>query len=308
MVEARVSLGRLSGAEAPEGEAPFACASLLPLVGEPFELPADDAFVHGEGDAEHGYLDGARRAWEEHPYYMDFLDEDAPVHDLKILERDLYLHHWRPWWDRATRVLDVGCGVGRFALPLLERGATVWGVDPDLESLRHLVWRSAGRPGNLDVHWASADTLPDVEVDVALAVEVLCYVPDAVRSLKGIASRVRSGGAVLMSLEGRWGWATAPDAGAGTIEAALDGDGIVHEPGQGWVQTYTEARVRALCEEAGLECVLLERTHYLTDGPLEQAGPEAASLDEVLALEVRCRTHPVWRRLNRIWTVVARVP
>lgn len=283
---------------------PFACARLGPLAGLPFTLPAADPFVHGAGDADHGYLDGARAAWIEHPDTMDVLEPGSVFHDLKAVERDLYLHHWRPWYARARSVLDVGCGVGRFTLPLLERGAAVWGVDPDLESLRRLVWRAAGAQGRLDVSWSSAHTLPDVSVDVAIASEVLCYVPDAAGALAGIAARVRPGGAVLVSVEGRWGWASSPDAPAGQIAHALDGDGVIATPGESWLRTYEEQDVRALIEGAGLEVALLVPTHYVTDGPLEQVGPPSASAEELLALEARCRRHPVWAPLNRIWTAV----
>ncbi len=36
---------------------------------------------------------------------------------------------------RGRRVLDVGCGTGRLAVALAERGAKVWGVDPSGEML-----------------------------------------------------------------------------------------------------------------------------------------------------------------------------
>lgn len=288
----------------PFAAGPVPCVELGALRGQPFSMRVDDPFVLGKGDEAHGYLDGAHKAWADQPEFMDFLDPDTPIHDLKSVERDLYLHHWAPWWKRARTVLDVGCGVGRFALPLLERGETVVGVDADLRSLQRLAWRAAGTPGSLELSWSSVHTLPDVTVDVAIVSEVLCYVPEVERALRTIASRVRPGGAVLLSLEARWGWALAPDAPHGQIEAALDGDGVVWEPGQGWLRTYTEDRVRALLDAAELECVLLTPTHYVTDGPLERVSPRSSSLEEVLDWDARCRRHPVWSPLQRVWTVV----
>jgi ubiquinone/menaquinone biosynthesis C-methylase UbiE len=48
---------------------------------------------------------------------------------------------------RGRRVLDVGCGTGRLAVALAERGAKVWGVDPSEEMLtraRELAGRQVG--------------------------------------------------------------------------------------------------------------------------------------------------------------------
>lgn len=289
------------------GEPPYEAAALVPLVGKKFALRSEDPFVRGSGDEAHGYLDGARAGWTEHPEYMDFLDVGSPVYGLKRMERDLYLHHWRPHLD-GTVFLDVGAGIGRFTQGLLDRGLTVHAVDPDLDSLRRLVWHAAGRAGRLDVHWASVGRLPDVTVDAAICAEVLCYVPDAVEALRAIAARVRPGGVIALSVEGRYGWATAQDAPQGGLEAALGGDGVVWLPGDRWVRTYAREGVVRMVEGAGLELVDLVASHYVPDGPLEDVGPEEVTLEQLVALEDRCRAHPVWGPLNRLWLAVARRP
>ncbi|HHO54445.1 MAG TPA: class I SAM-dependent methyltransferase [Deltaproteobacteria bacterium] len=289
------------------GSAPYPTEALRPWVGRAFFLPCDDPWVRGAGDRDHAYLDGARTSWSDHPEYMDFLDPDSPVYDLKRAEADLYLHHWGAHRD-ATTVLDVGCGVGRFATRFLDRGATVYGVDPDLESLRRLAWHAPDRPGRLDLSWSSAHHLPEVEVELALAVEVLCYVPDAEGALAHLATRVRPGGTVLLSVESRWGWASSPDAPAGAIEAALQEEGVIDLPGDRWVRLYDEPRIRALIEGAGLELVELIASHWIPDGPLEGCAPLDLSLEELVALEERCRLHPIWGPMHRLWLVEARRP
>lgn len=301
----------LEGVPLALGTVPIPCDELHDWMGVPVLLPADDPFVEGSGDAAHAYLDAARQAWEEIPEWMDTLDLDSPAWHLKQAERDLYLHWWGEHLDAdlsGTVVLDVGCGVGRMSMPLLDRGATVHGVDADLQSLQHMLWHAANRPGQLDLHWSSVHHLPDVTARIAVCCEVLCYVPDAVGALRSIADRVESGGVVLLSLEARWGWATSQDAPAGAIEAALEGDGRIDLPGDRWVQTYTEERFRALAEAAGLEVERLVPMLYLPDGPLEDVMEEEHSLEELLALEERARTHPVWGPLNRMWTGVLRKP
>jgi len=65
----------------------------------------------------------------------------------------------------ATRVLDIGCGTGTFALLLAERGYEVTGVDPARASLD--VARS--KSGSDRVRWIDGDAtrLPTLHVDLA---------------------------------------------------------------------------------------------------------------------------------------------
>jgi ubiquinone/menaquinone biosynthesis C-methylase UbiE len=56
--------------------------------------------------------------------------------------------------EGARRLVDVGCGTGRFAVLAAERlGARVWGVDTSAEMLRE----AKGRPGARGVGWRRAD-------------------------------------------------------------------------------------------------------------------------------------------------------
>jgi SAM-dependent methyltransferase len=65
----------------------------------------------------------------------------------------------------ATSVLDVGCGTGRFACLLAERGVHVIAVDPDGASIDI----ARAKPGAESVTWRVGDatTLPPLEVDLA---------------------------------------------------------------------------------------------------------------------------------------------
>jgi SAM-dependent methyltransferase len=64
----------------------------------------------------------------------------------------------------ATRVLDIGCGTGTFALLLAERGYEVIGVDPARASLDV----ARGKPGAERVRWIEGDAtrLPPLQVDL----------------------------------------------------------------------------------------------------------------------------------------------
>jgi 2-polyprenyl-3-methyl-5-hydroxy-6-metoxy-1,4-benzoquinol methylase len=100
----------------------------------------------------------------------------------------------------GERVLDVGCGEGRFAVELLGAGAQVVGIDVAEEPLRRA--RARARHPELDLRLVSDVgpwELEDSSFDVVWAGEVLEHVADTSAWLSEVRRVLRSGGSLLLS-------------------------------------------------------------------------------------------------------------
>ncbi|MEE2750749.1 MAG: class I SAM-dependent methyltransferase [Myxococcota bacterium] len=308
----------LCEAKTPEGEpipiagdAPYPCENLHSVAGLSFRLPCGDPRlepIHFGGSASSPPLDnlvGMVAAWGIENDWLDFLDPNAPNHHESMLERDLYLQHWKDFLPTQGRVLDLGGGIGRFTRWLVGQGLEVELVDPDLRSLWRAVQHASGTPGRLDVHWSTGEHLPEIApVDVAIAAEVLCYTEDPRRILNNIAKALVPGGLLLLSVEARWGWASSLDVAPDTLDALMS-DGIVHVPGDRWIKTYEKPELESLLSD--WEILSLLPTHYVSSGPFEAAAGDM-NLQKVLAWEQDLRGLEQTRHLNRAWTAVARAP
>ena len=100
-------------------------------------------------------------------------------------------------WEGGERVVDVGCGNGRYLQLARERGASsVVGCDLAAGMLAGIDRAAAGP---LLVQ-ADAQSLPLAtgSVDVALAMHMLYHVPDRARAIREIRRVVRPGGVALV--------------------------------------------------------------------------------------------------------------
>jgi ubiquinone/menaquinone biosynthesis C-methylase UbiE len=110
------------------------------------------------------------------------------------LRRDFLLARVAP----GERVLDVGCGEGRFTSELRLAGAQAVGIDVAEEPLE----RARSRDGLLDVRLideAGDWPLEDSSFDVAWAGEVIEHVADTAAWLSELRRVLRSGGRLLLS-------------------------------------------------------------------------------------------------------------
>jgi ubiquinone/menaquinone biosynthesis C-methylase UbiE len=126
------------------------------------------------------------RIWEAVPEGLDPADFNA--------RRRFLLEHVRP----GMRVLDVGCGEGRFAAELAGAGATLVGLDVAEEPLR----RGRLRHPELDLRLVEGEgswPLPDAAFDLVWAGEVIEHVADTAGWLSEVRRVLRSGGSLLLS-------------------------------------------------------------------------------------------------------------
>ena len=99
------------------------------------------------------------------------------------------------------RLLEVGIGTGRIAVPLAERGVRVAGVDISRAMLAVL----RGKRTDIDLAFAEAAHLPfcDASFDAALFVHILHLVPDADATVRATLLLVRPGGLVILGGDDR---------------------------------------------------------------------------------------------------------
>jgi ubiquinone/menaquinone biosynthesis C-methylase UbiE len=118
----------------------------------------------------------------------------------------------------AGRVLELGVGTGRIALPLAAAGCTVVGVDISAEMLDKLSHESAVQEGRIELVHADICDLPLTarEFDAVTAVHVLHLVPEWAQALAGAAALIKPGGAVILGRD----WVD-PKSMAGSMQNAF---------------------------------------------------------------------------------------
>jgi 2-polyprenyl-3-methyl-5-hydroxy-6-metoxy-1,4-benzoquinol methylase len=257
-------------------------------------------------------LAGLLEGWRTWPEGMDFLDPASPNFRWKALETALYGDLWGDLFE-GTRldVLDAACGSGRMLVPLAAAGHRVVGVDacrPSLEAAdRHL--RARGLSAEL--HWADVRTWSGGPFDRIVALELLCYVPDPTAAAAHLASLLKPGGTLVLTVEA-WPGALLADP-SGIAPADLPEvlrSRVLQQPGERWVRASDRADLGAILRNAGLDVARIAGTHYLPDGPLgglldldrlDDEGYTAA----VLAAERAARDDPAVAALPRAWLAVA---
>lgn len=98
----------------------------------------------------------------------------------------------------GLRVLDVGCGEGRFCRVLAERGAETVGVDPTVSLLERARERHAG--GEYVECGAESMPFSDGSFDMVVSYVSLCDIPDYRAGIAEMARVLTPGGRMLIAL------------------------------------------------------------------------------------------------------------
>jgi SAM-dependent methyltransferase len=98
-------------------------------------------------------------------------------------------------------VLDVGCGTGRWAQRLLDRGHEVLGIEPSAAMVRLAEERTPDRRFRIINSTAEDAELDDMTADLVIAMGSLQYTADPGQTLRRLAKWTRIGGRVVVLVD-----------------------------------------------------------------------------------------------------------
>lgn len=107
---------------------------------------------------------------------------------------------------QGKRVLEVGCGAGRFLEVLSETGCRLVGVD--LSGAVDAAGRTVGHSPNTDIVQANILALPfkNASFDVCYSIGALQHTPDPAASLESLPRVLKPGGHLAIALDERESW------------------------------------------------------------------------------------------------------
>ncbi|MFD5596939.1 class I SAM-dependent methyltransferase [Streptomyces griseorubiginosus] len=132
--------------------------------------------------------------------------DEEPDHGLRDPEvRRAWAQRLREWLpERASDVLDLGCGTGSLSLLAAEQGHRVTGVDLSPAMVERARAKLAGRDAVFLVGDAAQPPVGEQRFDVVLVRHVLWALPDPGRVLRRWWGLLRPGGRLVL-VEGVWG-------------------------------------------------------------------------------------------------------
>jgi SAM-dependent methyltransferase len=227
-------------------DSPFA-RSCVEMTAALHFLPSRDRILRGSGRCGLALPEAMIASDDYHEALWEAVPEDLQPVDF-ARRRDFLLDHVRA----GERVLDVGCGEGRFVAELARKGAEVVGIDVAAEPLR----RARALHPALDLRLVDGEgpwSLADASFDAVWAGEVIEHVADTAGWLSELRRVLRSGGILLLSTpdHGRLQmlrWALEPRA----FEAHFD-------PRADHLRFYTRRALSELLEDFGFQDVAVRR-------------------------------------------------
>ncbi|MDY6965773.1 MAG: class I SAM-dependent methyltransferase [Halobacteriota archaeon] len=154
-------------------------------------------------------------------------------------------------WD-GKKVLDVGVGGGRFALPISLRGADVYGVDLSLKMLQAVKIGAEKAGVEVGVYQADIDALPfkDESFDIVLSMATIMYFPRPEKALLEMSRVVKPGGHVIIGTNNK-----LSVAWLGAIHTYLY---HILKRKQATYRPYSPWQFRSFFEDTGLEIVQIK--------------------------------------------------
>lgn len=215
-------------------------------------------------------------------------------------------HHAEALGDRI-RVLDVGGGDGRDAVPLARAGHDVTIVDPSEAWLAEAIRRADGAGVEVATVCGGLDELPAGEWDLVMCHFVLRYRPPAVGDIDALARRVRPGGRLSVMDVNPAGRVLRQllDGGPAAAIAELHAERAVVETFKTDARKVHVGDVQREAEVAGLTMVGLYGNRIANDLLVDNAAKhDPAFFDELLRLEMELCGRAPYNQIGFAWQLI----
>ncbi len=155
-----------------------------------------------QGKRRRGVAAQARIAWDRSIEAYDDFQESGKDHSRDRVHGPALLKAIGP--IRGRRVLDLGCGQGRFTRSLARRGAKVTGIDWSREMIARAQAREARKPLGIDFRAMDARSASRAwapgTFDLVVGCMSLMDMPDLPRVLRGAHRLLRPRGRLVFSI------------------------------------------------------------------------------------------------------------
>ncbi len=123
---------------------------------------------------------------------------DKQINPLILLEEKVTLELIGP--VQGQRVLDLGCGTGRYCTLLAKRGASVVGLDPSEEMLKQAKQKVITFP-HVELCYGTLEKMdfPGEQFDLVISALVLSHLSELESTLREVTRVLKRGGRMIIS-------------------------------------------------------------------------------------------------------------
>ena len=147
---------------------------------------------------------------------------------------------------KGRSALDVGCGAGLLAEPLVRLGATVTGVDAAPENIAAAAVHATAGGLSIDYRAGGVEAVAGETFDLVTSMEVIEHVADPARFVRGLAGALAPGGLMVLSTPNR-----TPLSRLAMITLA-EGVGAIPRGTHDWDRFLTPDELTVLLQSEGL--------------------------------------------------------
>lgn len=252
---------------------------------------------------------GYEKDWPLFSKSFDFLDKNSDYFYQKDIEKQIYMNQIKPFLKfipKNSKLLDLGGGIGRFAIPLAKMGYFVNLVDGCKTNIKvakkHINEFKLSKKINTKHQNLEKLSFNDNIFHASLAIEAICYSSHPEDVLKELIRVTKNNGLLFISVEGKYGSIISDINVNAERFSYVYKKRILSIENHVYTKYFTKESFRYLLENFNLEIKKIVGCNYTSGGILNRFSN--AKKKEILEIESICRNDKILEPLARTWFAI----